>query len=174
MAKRKTKTKKLMKSGNNKSVSKVTDLPAPSSVLERYELTNTDKEVFKWKVQFPKMDSKEVGEIVGIHANTVRSIWIKPAFVQALDEYHMLDLDRIGHMRQDATRTYHNLLKTGSESTKEKVARTILQAPGGVLYDNKKQEQSSGGMIIVELPDGSRTAYGDQKLISEIKDVTND
>lgn len=164
-AKKKAAKKKAKKSA--KPVRKK-EPPKPSDVFNKYELTKTEQYVLHLKIKFPEMDSKQVGEVMGIHAATVRTTWARPIFKKALQNYHVLAIDRVDYLREHAARVYEDLLHNGSETVRERAARYILQGPGGVLHQKVTDDGDNSGFIVVSFPDGDKIAMGSQKKIKEL------
>lgn len=137
-------------------------------IFDKYDLNDTDKRVLGIKLKVPQAKSDEVAAHVGVSAARVRTIWSKPAFKDAINEYRAAWIDRLPSMQDEALRILQNYMRTGDPNLRVKVALEVCKAPGGALYDSKSREEDTGGMIAIDGPDGQRIlTIGSKKLIEQ-------
>ena len=96
------------------------------SRLGEYHMDDVDKQILRFKLNYPKMRIAVLAKEVGLSTRQIRRRMEKPAFTKAVQEFNESALDQLKGVQAEAMRTIKTLLRSQNEHIRLAAAKTVL------------------------------------------------
>ncbi|WP_276979146.1 hypothetical protein [Flavobacterium filum] len=113
--------------------------------LDDFELNETDKQVFKFQLQYPEISQRQLCKLIGVNETQLSRIVNKPAYKKAKAEFDKNWIDILLEGKHKAARKILQLVDNGNPRIALDASKSILQ-----LDDIKRDGDKADAVLRVE------------------------
>ena len=109
--------------------------------LDDFELNETDKQVFKFQLQYPEVTQRQLCKLVGINETQLSRVVNKPAYKKAKAEFDKSWIEILLEGKHKAARKILQLVDNGNPRIALDASKSILQLERVDLNISDEPEQ---------------------------------